>query len=170
VPETDKNSRIAVEELKLNAKSIVSQLNDTIWALNKESLSLTSISDRIKLFLQRMAPSYPGVRLEVRERILNDELLLPYQAFHLFQIVQEAVTNSLKHSKSTNVSVDIESDASWFVNIIDNGKGMNGQSSTSGGGNGLSNMRSRARKSGWSITWQQNVPEGTQVIITPTIN
>jgi len=38
------------------------------------------------------------------------------------------------------------------------------------GGNGLINMQTRAKESGWRIKWLSNQPGGTQVIIEPTTN
>jgi signal transduction histidine kinase len=170
LPEADTTNKRAIAELRLNAKSIVSQLNDTIWALNKESLSLTAISDRIKLFLQRLGASYPEINMEVKENILIDESLLPYQAFHLFQIVQEAITNCLKHSGAKRITVYIQSENGWSIQILDDGKGMNGAIKSADGGNGLPSMKNRASKSGWSIEWKPNEPRGTAVMIHSTSN
>lgn len=170
LPEADTTNRRAVAELRLNAKSIVSQLNDTIWALNKESLSLTALSDRIKLFLQRLGASYPDISMGVKEKIINDESLLPYQAFHLFQIVQEAITNCLKHSGANKITVYIQSEDGWSIQILDDGKGMNRELKSADGGNGLPSMKNRAEKSGWSIEWLPNEPSGTAVTISSTSN
>ena len=51
---------VALHQLKDNSQAIINQLNDTIWALNKEAVSLTSVSDRFKLFLQKIKPNYPS--------------------------------------------------------------------------------------------------------------
>ncbi|RYD72847.1 MAG: hypothetical protein EOP84_22475 [Verrucomicrobiaceae bacterium] len=56
-----------MHELRNNSQAIVSQLNDTIWALKKDDLSLTAISDRIKIFIQKIQPSYPNTIINVME-------------------------------------------------------------------------------------------------------
>ncbi|HYC28011.1 MAG TPA: hypothetical protein VEB42_04330, partial [Chitinophagaceae bacterium] len=61
------NDLIALHELKNNSLAIVSQLADTIWALKKDALSLTAISDRIKVFVQRIQSSYPEITIDVTE-------------------------------------------------------------------------------------------------------
>lgn len=167
--QTDSSNTIALKELKNNSMAIVSQLSDTIWALKKDALSLTTISDRIKIFIQRIQPSYPDVTVDVFENINADHLLAPSQAFHLFQIIKEAVNNALKHSNCTYLSINIKGDRHWKVNITDNGKGMREVTITEGG-NGLLNMMTRAKESGWKIEWQNNQPKGTRVIIEPTTN
>ncbi len=158
-----------VEELKKNAQSIVSQLNDSIWVLNKESLSLTAISDRLKVFMQRLQNSYPGVSLDVEEQLLTDRQLPPLQALHLFKILQEGIINALRHSGGTQVIVRISSNTSWQVSIADNGHGMP-KGETGKAGNGLNNIRNRSREAGWIATWEHPPEGGTRLIIRPTTN
>ncbi|MEO8582444.1 MAG: ATP-binding protein [Flavitalea sp.] len=165
IPEADAVIRNALQELRINAQSIVSQLSDTIWALNKETLSLTAISDRIKVLLQRMRRNYPDVMMEVAEKITMDHSLPPSQAFHLFRIVQEAVTNSLKHSAAKNIIVSVEGNDSWKIEITDDGSGMKIDPGNKMGGNGVLNMSKRAAESGWQIEWVAVSPRGTAVII-----
>lgn len=159
--------KVALQELNQNSQTMVSQLSDTIWALNKDSLTLTAISDRIKVFLNRISNSYPGIRMDVQEDIETDISLPPTQAFHLFQIIQEAVTNAVKHSGAGRITVQIRGGADWQVSITDDGKGMKEEGAVSGAGNGLHNMMERAAVSGWMISWKPAIPQGTMVIIQP---
>ena len=160
----------ALQELRNNSQAIVSQLNDTIWVLKKDNLSLTAISDRLKVFIQRIRPSYPKLSIEVLEQINSDLLMAPSQAFHLFQIAREGVINSLKHSQASNIRIYIESNHSWRVTISDDGTGIASHDTHMASGNGISNMKSRAKEAGWMIAWQKNDPHGTNVIIQPTTN
>ncbi|HEY2721227.1 MAG TPA: tetratricopeptide repeat protein [Chitinophagaceae bacterium] len=163
------DNKMALEELRNNSQSIVLQLSDTIWALKKDALSLTTISDRLKLFIQRIMPSYPTVKIDVIERIGDDHLLQPSQAFHLFQIMKEGINNALKHSGCKQIFVIIGSDdgGNWKVSVEDDGRGLNNHRSLNGDGNGLSNMKDRSTESGWRIEWQANQPNGTCVVIQP---
>lgn len=166
-PVTD-NLGSAVQELRNNSQAIVAQLNDTIWALKKDALSLTAISDRIKIFIQRIQNSYPTVAMNVTEKIDYDRMLTPSHAFHLFRIVQEAINNALKHSKGRKVDIIIENTAShWKITIADNGAGIMQQSKD---GNGLINMKERVKETGWNIEWLSERGRGTSVIISPTTN
>lgn len=168
--ETENGNLIALKELRNNSQSIVAQLGDTIWALKKDALSLTAISDRLKIFIQKIQTSYPNIVIDVFENITVDPLLPPSQAFHLFQIVKEAVNNALRHSHCKTIILTIVGDQNWKVSISDNGRGMLHSVTTTEGGNGVINMKSRAREAGWLIEWQQNKAGGTQVIIESTTN
>lgn len=164
--QTESNKAIALQELRNNSQSIVSQLNDTIWALKKDTLSLTAISDRLKVFIQRIQSSYPDIKIDVFENITVDHLLPPSQAFHLFRILQEAINNSVRHSGGKQINVIIESDQTWEITVSDDGKGLT-EVVINKEGNGLLNMKNRSKEAGWIIEWKPNAPKGTKLSITP---
>ena len=159
----------ALVELRNNSNAIISELNDTIWVLKKDALSLTAISDRVKVFINRISRSYPDINIEVREKIETDFQLPSSQAFHLYRVIQEAVNNSLKHGKGKNVIVDFLSNGNWKIVIQDDGIGMISGSRTEG--NGLVNMQKRSKEAGWEIEWKsEGNSTGTSVAIYPTTN
>ncbi len=166
----DGNDNMIYEELRNNSQSIVSQLNDTIWVLTKERLALTSISDRLKVFIQRINKSYPNVQIDVKENIETDRMLAPMQALHLFKILQEAIINALKHSDCTKIVITVESNLDWTITIEDNGNGIQENAVSKTGGNGLYNMKNRSRDAGWNIDWESNKAAGTRVVIKSTTN
>ena len=159
----------ALTELRNNSQSIVAQLADTIWALNRDALALTAISDRLKIFLQRLRPSYPQFSLELQEQIGDDPVFPPTQAYHLFRLIQEAVVNALKHSQGTRILILLRSmEGNWAVEIDDNGRGLPDiQPESRSGGNGLGNMKRRAADAGWTIEWIAAAMGGTRVRIEP---
>lgn len=168
---TDNGNQKVLQQLKSNSQSIVSQLSDSIWAMKKDALSLTAISDRIKIVIQRMQNNYPEITFDIGENIKTDLLLSPAQAFDLLRIMQEAINNALRHSKGSHINIFIESaDHQWKIVIEDNGKGISKQKINTEGGNGLINMQARAQDEGWLIFWQQNIHDGTSVIISSTTN
>jgi signal transduction histidine kinase len=158
-------SETAFNQLTMNSQSMVSELNDTIWVLKKDSLSLTAISDRVKTFVQRIAPSYPAINIEVKEQIENDRLLSAGHAFQLYQIIKEAIINALKHGKAQHVVVSFKSGDQWEVIIADNGKGMDPNEIDNPKGNGVLNMRSRSKDAGWKLSFLSTTLPGTVVLI-----
>ncbi|MBV5313996.1 MAG: hypothetical protein JZU47_11915 [Prolixibacteraceae bacterium] len=163
----DDQYKTALQELNKNSQSIVSQLGDTIWALNRDNLTLTAISDRIKLFLNQLKKSYSNIDMIVLENINQDIELKSTHAFHLFRIIQEAVTNAVKHSRTNRLEIVFEENQGWKVEIRDFGKGTSGENEVKkSDGNGLRNMRARAEMVGWNIIWSDNNPSGTIVTIS----
>lgn len=163
-PKDEAQSNSAIHELRNNSQAVVSQLHDTIWALKKDALPLTSISDRIKLFIQRIQPSYPSIGINVVEKIDHDYTLSPAHAFHLFRIIQEALNNALRHSKASEITVGLQSNGKeWSVTIVDDGSGIDSSKTK---GNGLVNMKERAKEAGMKIEWVAGEGTGTKVIIS----
>ena len=138
------------KELQNNAHEIMDNLRDTIWALNKENITIAGLSDHFKTYLQKISSSYPDKEFDVNESIKNDLVLSPAQGLNIFRIMQEAFTNALKHSDCKKVIVSINADKSFFIRISDDGKGI--QENRIRSGNGIKNMRIRAKESGWLLT------------------
>ncbi|HMO61937.1 MAG TPA: tetratricopeptide repeat protein [Ferruginibacter sp.] len=157
----------ALKELHSNSQSIVSQLGDTIWMLKRNVLTITAVSDRIKLLLHKVQPSYAHISIDVEENIKEDYKLLPSQGFHLFQVIQEAVINALRHSDCSALKVSFTETFFWEVTITDNGKGMVQPVAAKSGGNGLQHMLSRAKDAGFTIQWLPADGGGTTVQIRP---
>jgi signal transduction histidine kinase len=170
VDEKNELIRTAFTELKSNSGAMVSELNDTIWVLKKDTLSLTAISDRIKVFISRLRKSYPAITVEITEKISVDHLLSSPQAFHLYRILQEAVNNALKHSQGNLIRVIFTAAESWQVSVTDNGNGMKKADGEIIESNGLINMKRRCEENGWNIQWSVNDDGGTLVTIWPTSN
>lgn len=78
------------------------------------------------------------------EVTLNEEKFVPDSLkLTIFRILQEQLTNILKHAKATHVDIEIyEDNYNLFLNISDNGIGFDTNKSTAG--LGLKNISSRA--------------------------
>lgn len=160
---SDGQSTHRLDLLKHNVQSIVTQLNDSIWALNKKDVLLTSVCDRFKIFVQKLQPSYPAISIRIDEKIDEDPHLSSIQALHLFRIMQESLNNALRHSRCTKVSVILESSGKdMCISITDNGIGMAPGKKE---GNGLNNLKMRTAELGWTATWTDNAGGGTSVVI-----
>jgi signal transduction histidine kinase len=96
--------------------------------------------------------------------------LAPHDALQLLHIIQEALTNVLKHARATAVTVRVVLQGETLaVDVEDNGAGLgaavpaNGaQGSAPGSGRGRANMRNRAQRLEGQIEWQA-LAQGTQV-------
>ncbi|MFS8083985.1 MAG: ATP-binding protein [Ginsengibacter sp.] len=152
--------------LKSNAKEIVNNLRDTIWASNKQNISLTGISDRFKDYLQKVSPAYPSIKIELEENILVNHFLSSIQALNLYRILQEAVTNSFKHSSCNNIKIKFFSNESLYISITDDGKGIN-LAEDDNRGNGITNMKIRSSDARMNLAITSIKNEGTKIEITP---
>jgi NarL family two-component system sensor histidine kinase LiaS len=85
---------------------------------------------------------------------------------HLFRIIQEAISNILRHADATNVKIDMHQKGNQYVYIFisDNGKGfeINQQKQSS---YGLHTMRERCEEIGGQFSIRSKKGEGTHIEI-----
>lgn len=88
-------------------------------------------------------------------------------SIHILRIIQEAITNTLKHSQATELEVKtgvVERDGQQYIyiDVKDNGVGID---ETRSKGNGLKNMQYRADKIGAEL-YVDSGKEGTRIRLT----
>ncbi|MDQ0256502.1 NarL family two-component system sensor histidine kinase LiaS [Evansella vedderi] len=85
---------------------------------------------------------------------------------HLFRILQEAVSNALRHSKADHLNVLlIERDGMVIMRISDDGIGFNVEEGKSNGSYGLQNMHERAEEIGGTLKVVSVEGEGSRLEI-----
>lgn len=93
-------------------------------------------------------------------------LLSPEQTVEILHVAQEAISNVRKHARASQVELDLVRDADAVVlTIEDNGVGIENSRSNNGGGNGLPNMRERARAAQGFLHIQRGEERGTRVTL-----
>jgi signal transduction histidine kinase len=155
----------SLQNLQQHSQEIINSLRDTIWVLNKDNITITGISDRIKNYISKLQVSYDTIQFHISEEIKNDIRISSQNALNIFRIVQEAVHNALKHSKAGSININISSDKIILIKITDDGKGMENLNTTEG--NGLLNMKTRAKEIGMLLTISSVINEGTVLLLQP---
>ena len=103
------------------------------------------------------------VRLAVEDRAAK--AVSTEQSLHLFRVIQEAVSNCIKHGHAREASVSLKMLKRGIrLSIRDNGCGFN-QDDAKGIGHGLSNMAARAQKLGGRFTVLSKVNVGTSIVL-----
>ncbi len=140
----------------------ISELRDTIWAMNKDEISLIDIQERSKE-LAAMVHEATDDRISVRIDSEPSEVIFDsFSGMNLFRIIQECVNNAVKHSETNEIDVHFnELKDRVQVHVSDTGKGFNVQERSLG--NGLRIMKTRAEKSGINFTLESIVGEGTTI-------
>ncbi|GAB2838842.1 tetratricopeptide repeat-containing sensor histidine kinase [Ferruginibacter profundus] len=159
----------ALQNLQQHSQEIINSLRDTIWVLNKEHITITGISDRIKNYISKLQPTYDMVQFHINEFITNDVRISSQHALNIFRITQEAIHNALKHSNAANINIDIRSTDNIAIHIADDGAGIKNQDKAEG--NGLLNMKARAKEIGMEVFVAAPSTGGTTVTLkTATTN
>lgn len=146
------------------SRSTMQQLRESIWAINKENITLEELKDKIGEYSGKMAAA-SNMNFHIELSTTSNNPLKPSHAINIYRVVQEAVNNSVKHSGAKALSVSISKNGGKYVSIEvkDNGKGMNPDAN--GNGYGLKNMQDRVKDLGGDILIDSN-EKGTKVSFT----
>ncbi len=74
----------SAENVSENAQDIMSSLQETIWVLNNDVITITDFIDRFKLFSKKMLQNFPEIQIRFKEQLDKDFELSPAEALHLF--------------------------------------------------------------------------------------
>ncbi|HEY72832.1 MAG: hypothetical protein B6I35_02865 [Anaerolineaceae bacterium 4572_32.2] len=97
---------------------------------------------------------------------LDDERLPPAVETAIYRIVQEAMTNVLRHAQATRVDVLLERRGDQIVTIIeDDGVGLDHVAATKSGRLGLLGMQERAEMLNGTLTIESSASAGTTVLV-----
>lgn len=143
----------------------ISQLRDTIWAMNKDYLSIEDLQARIESFLNTAEGSTQNIAYIFNNGTHSSDLkFTPSEGVNLFRILQETVNNAIKysHAKEIKISFDENQDEIIFK-IEDNGKGFN--ETLLKHGFGLKNMKARAEEINALFTLKTEIGKGTSIIL-----
>ncbi len=147
------------------AKNVMSNLRESIWALNKEKITLEEFADKLKHYIQNIIELKPGLELVSKENIRSNISFSPTETLNLFRICQEVINNIIKHAQATLIKIYISSDENKFSILIeDNGKGFDVHEQLNGH-YGLQNMQYRAHELNLTISIQSEEGIGTTVLI-----
>ena len=142
------------------------ELRDTIWAMNKENITFEDLQVRISNFIDqaKVASEKTSFSFEIGSEVNKEHILTSVQGMNAYRIIQEAVNNALKYSEATKVDVNIsETNETINISIKDNGIGFDEAKVEVG--NGLNNMKKRARELGANFDVNSASGEGTNVIM-----
>ena len=168
------NDSILVEGLM----NVSNTIDDTIKSVRKISTRLRprlldelglipAIEWQVKDFQKRTG-------IECKMNLPEEELQLDKSiSSPIFRIFQEAMTNIARHSKATEVDLDMNIDKNNNLNIIvkDDGIGLPENYLNKEHSLGIVGMLERANSINGSLEIKQNIPKGTEVSVkVPLIN
>ncbi len=137
------NNKVA--PLKSTALELIEKLNQTVWVLDTESITVSDLFDKYKNWFLKIIPNYEGINYEFNDEISNNKLLKPQDSLDLLNMLQEITNNALKHSKCSKIICSIYANIKSFSIVFsDNGNGFDIENITKG--NGLDNLKKRAQK------------------------
>jgi signal transduction histidine kinase len=132
--------------------------------------SLDSVGDSLDIalamFRERLAPRLEAAKVQLNwpnSTVTIEREFTPGQILSIYRILQEAISNALRHGKPTQIFVTQTIDADTItLALCDNGSGMVDNVRA---GRGLTNMRRRASEMNGSLTVEAGAIAGVCVVL-----
>lgn len=162
----DENSTKRLEittNINNSIRDVISNLRETIWAINDEDISLNDFNDKLKVYARNMFrntatnvvfTAYSETNLRLKSIV----------GLNLYRICQEIINNAFKYANATEVTISIEFNDKTSIVITDNGIGFDiNKNSTNS--YGLTNIKSRAVDVGIKLNVQSEIGKGTSYLL-----
>jgi len=148
------------------AQNAMIDLRETIWVLNKDEVSIQEFADKLKSYLRQQLAGKEMIAWDFKENLHGNWKLSSGEVMHIFRIVQEVVSNIIKHSGATmiNIKLDSASDKAYTLEIIDNGIGFDVNNKYDGH-YGLENIEKRSKDISAKLVIESAGNQGTRIIL-----
>ncbi len=143
------------------------ELRDTIWAMNKDEISIEDLETRIANYVDKARNVSNNTKFEfdIDSSINLSQSFSSVKGMNIYRIIQEAIHNSIKYANASKIIVYIlKVDNKLTFSVSDNGVGFNPE--TTEKGNGLINMEKRAKTIQANVSISSKVNEGTTVSLS----
>jgi signal transduction histidine kinase len=140
------------------------ELNDAVWLINPRNDNLQKIIQRISNYALPLCRT-SGIHFEIKAAPSVENLDLSVDKRKaIYLIIKEAVNNSLKYAAAKNLTIQFEKNRkALHVSIKDDGRGFDVNNLSAG--NGLNNMKQRAKDGKGKIDLNSVLQKGTEIIL-----
>lgn len=145
-------------------RTTITQLRDTIWALNKDEISFEDLKARLYNYIENAQLAQEQTKFQFNSTLTSSFQLNSIQGVSIYRVVQEAINNAMKYSAASTVSLSIsENETSVILSIKDDGVGFNMAEIQLG--NGLENMKNRALTIDATFDILSAPDKGTEIVL-----
>lgn len=157
-----------IAQLKNTASELIEKLNQTVWVLDTEHISVSDLFDKYKNWFLKIIPNFDGISYEFEDQIKENSVLTPQVSLDLLNMMQEMTNNALKHSNCKNIKCVVKNPVGGILQIefSDDGQGFDLNKTQTG--NGLPNLRKRSDKLEGKLSIESN-EYGTCLIFSTSI-
>jgi PAS domain S-box-containing protein len=157
-------------DARLEVEEVIGLVNNAIESTRSLARGLSPVSGErgglaaaLQTLAARASERY-GVRVEFSANFDEPLRLSEPSATHVYRIVQEALTNVIRHSRATDVTISLETvSGELHLRVDDNGRGFEQPAPDSPGGLGLKIMRYRAQMLGGDLILESGANGGASV-------
>ncbi|MES1215570.1 MAG: 7TM diverse intracellular signaling domain-containing protein [Bacteroidota bacterium] len=139
-----------IEKISESANDVLNKMNAIIWTMNSGNDTVDNLVSYIRAYSQEYFENTSILcRINTPELIRHHEMSGDKRR-NIFLCVKETLNNALKHSKASEITIDMQFDEKLKIRIADNGVGID-MSKLRQFGNGVQNMKRRMLSIGGDI-------------------
>ena len=154
-----------IRQLKRLADGVLEELHRLAMDLRPASLDHVGLGGALAQMVAQTGQTH-GVAAQFEAVGLEGVILSSQAETHVYRIVQEALTNAIRHSQATHVDVLLERRADALVVVVeDDGHGFDPESVASNGHLGLAGMQERAEQIGGALTVESAPGAGATIVL-----
>jgi signal transduction histidine kinase len=159
-----KYTEAEITEIESDLSSTIQEIRDIIYNLTPAGLTWHGLAEVLDTYIHRSVDRI-GIKIDLIRS--GDDVKDPKISLFAFRIVQELLTNSIKHSGANHISIEVSSGKSLSIIYKDNGKGFIPDSAPKG--SGLLNIQARLESLGATAEFTQGKPGVVYTIEIPLI-
>jgi signal transduction histidine kinase len=165
IPEEPRSAVANVHKAILGLNDVIRDIRNYILDLRPQRFQGRDLKRGLEELARDLrANTFLNVRLTADA--IEPNLLTPEQTVEILHVAQEALSNVRKHARASTVELDLIRDADAVVlSIEDDGIGIDKGRRDGLGGNGLPNMRERARAAGGQLAFEPGEHSGTRLVL-----
>ena len=158
-----------IQKIGAVSRGLIDSMSDIVWLVNPRRDSLYDLISRLgDSYTALLTATNIQFKTQNLDSLRNVRLKMEYRQ-HLFLIFKEAITNSLKYSRATEIFLNVSlKGRKLTMRLIDNGQGFDTRSAQNG--NGLANMTRRAELIKGTLRIKSFIEKGTEIEFEGNIN
>ncbi len=148
-----------IKQVKDLTTNTIRELRKTVWLINRPAVDVEEFSMKLREYFKDQFPIHVVYQTKSTNTLTNTV------ATQLFRVVQEAVTNVIKHAQAEKIIITLKEieDQKLTIELTDNGIGFEPKNSNEG--YGISNMKSRMESIHGTFTVISKPDEGTTLML-----
>lgn len=156
-----------LEKISLASGEMISEISDTVWAINPRNDNMETILQRMESFARPLLASQEVYFHFSYDDMVKQVNLEMTKRKNLYLIFKEAINNAIKYANCKNIWVNISlQKAELELLVKDDGQGFERdqkKENNSLSGNGLQNMNRRAKEMKGSVVVDAAPEKGTAI-------
>ena len=155
-------TKLYLERIATHAKEMVEKMSDIVWAINPQNDSFEKVISKLQAYASLLCTGKKIKLYFEADDSIRSQYMNMQQRKNVYLIIKEALNNAVKYSNCRELFIKLEKNHHQLQIVIkDDGHGFDTTSANNG--NGIKNMKGRARELKAELKIDSNPEEGTLV-------